>query len=460
MCHNQISLSSYYAFVYPHKLRLTSQSSSYILSAKMAIFNFDLLLPNFHSVRYYFQYHQHTIVPATHFADTNRNPREYHNKVVIGRLLSITTPKDGSYFGQTTSVSAASASSSSQKGRHQTMHASSAVLLVFADLYNAPNCCALFLPRKLSFQTLFGKDTSLCNTVRIGDVFVIKDPMVSDEHLGESIVILKQPRIMAAVVNHGWPVTPMVTSSVANFQVYFDEPGRTIEILGAQVITGPETQLGCGGFTCDRQKVCLGCYGKSATRKTVVFRCDVSVLNAPHYSGGMAFFPGVCSLRLGRLFFRDLDAISFKNEQTIVSVYGDLMVAVNAIVAFVNDHGGWRVCGWHRQGMLTEKSSGESILNARTKGHITLLEPSNIALLEDPALADLQVATPVDDRVPEALVPRGAGAPGVEAAAAAAAAVPPGRGPDARGGPAGSLGAVAAAAAAAAVPPRRGGARA
>ena len=367
----------------------------------MVAFNVGLLLPSSSSVRFYFEHSEHEIVPASHFARIDRNPAEFHNKVIVGRLLSITTPnQQGTYLGQTTSVSSGQTGAAGQRGRYQTVHRSSAVLIILADLYDSPNCCAIFLPRKQSFQNLFGSNTRLSETARIGDVFAVKDPAPSDERLGDSIVVLKQPRIVAACSSHGWPETQMVTSSAANWQVYFDETGKRIEIHGPHLIHTGDSLVGCGGFTCDRQKHCKGCYGKETIQKAIVFRCDVNVVDAPHFSGGRAFFPGVCSLRLGRLFFVDLDGLSGKQTTIIDRLLGVTEAAVATMVTHVNDHGGWRVCGWHRQGMRTERGTGEEILNARTKGHITLLEPTNPDIINTEDFKALQVPTPVDERVP------------------------------------------------------------
>ena len=69
------------------------------------------------------------------------------------------------------------------------------------------------------------------------------------------------------------------------------------------------------------------------------------------------------------------------------------------MVTHVNNNGGWRVCGWHRQGVRNVDSNGDATLSFETKGHITLLEPSRMNVLDTDAFRDLLVPTPVDDAI-------------------------------------------------------------
>jgi hypothetical protein len=217
----------------------------------------------------------HEMVPATFFMD-KRDPEEFDSKVVVGTLLSITTPeKDQSY----------SAKNYTGDKKVKLGPKPSAIMLVFGDFYNTPNCFCLFVERKINFQRLFGNNFRLCETVRVGDVFFIKDPEPSNAMLGESLIILRDPTAIGVLVSHreyAWPAMPMSQSTEANHQVFFSEGGKLIQLTKPQLIRWGDVAK-CGNYTCDRQAHCKGCFGAAPTRKPIVMTCAIKVKETPNY---------------------------------------------------------------------------------------------------------------------------------------------------------------------------------
>lgn len=380
----------------------------------MVAFDVAFLKPAFAGLASYFAV-EHQIVPAAHFSDIRRNPIEYHNKVVIGRLLSITNPDNGGYYGRGVTVAA---QGSQKKAKILAPQQASSIMLVFGDYYNPPNCFCIFLKRKTSFQALFGDDISRSEMVRVGDFFAVKDPNSSSERLGESIIILRDPVVLSALIERGWPRHQLCTSADANWQVFFDEGGKTIHVMGSSLVVKDDVNQ-CNGYTCDRQAHCRGCFGKAPTSKPIVMICAVQVDDTPKYA--YAYFPRFSSLKFTGLFFEDLEGLSARHISVIRTIYGTIQVSVTEMVEHVNQHGGWTVCGWHRQGIQKDDGTGEDVLSSSTVGHITMLEPTDPAVLGTVEFRNMLIRTPGDVSVPQLPVPA-VQIPAIDAVAAAAAA--------------------------------------
>ena len=400
----------------------------------MVYFDVNCILPPFQSSAILFN-PPHEIVDATHFNDTRRNPYEYHDKVLIGRLSSIAYPNNGQYIGKTPYYQGKSNANNqaNKKGRYALVHTNTTIMLFFADLAGLPGTFAIILPRKLDFQKLFGDDSSRSELVRIGDVFAIKDPLPSRETLGESIIILKEPKIVVGVIASGWPRQELITSTTGNWQVCFDDTGKTIRVLGSCLIYNASDRTNCSGFMCDRQAYCKGCFGRSPTKRPIVLQCDVIVDDCPLYNnvGGVAWFPRVTTYRFTSLFFKDLETLSGKHVSSIQSLYPTIATAIPNMVTYINQHRGWEVAGWHRQGVINESATGDMHLSSETRGHITYLYPTDPTVLQDQAFRDMKIVTPNDERIPQLPVPPAAhpaqGVPPVPPPHIPPAPVPPAR---------------------------------
>jgi hypothetical protein len=346
-----------------------------------------------------------TIVAASDFDILNKEPEHYHEKVIIGRLLTVTSPERGLFAGRTIATSTRNAMPTKGKRTVTTIQPYS-LLLIFADYFDSPNCFGIFLSKKWAFQSLWGVDISNSSKVKVGDMFAIKDPQPGLDQLGESIYIIKNPTHIAGIIPYGWPTTTMISSSEANQQVFFDETNKIIKVLGTYLhIGGGEDYPNCMGYTCDRVFKCKGCFGRSPTRKPMVLSCSVYVADCPEYNDAIkrADFHHFTSLTFTSLFFQNIVTLSRLHKEIIGNLHSDIQQAVLNIVNLINTNGGWRVVGWHRRGVTTDDESGEAILSETTAGHLTMLMPTNSNILLSDEFKSFQIPTPAHDTVPPIL---------------------------------------------------------
>ena len=100
-------------------------------------------------------FHNHKVVKADHFKRFSLTGEECEGKVILGRLLAVTTPdKSGKYNGMNlvTKERVSSAMSSNKTRRlNCAMYAGYSYILMFADQYNLPDCFAIILKHKRDY---------------------------------------------------------------------------------------------------------------------------------------------------------------------------------------------------------------------------------------------------------------------------------------------------------------------
>lgn len=344
------------------------------------------------------------------------------NKVVVGRLLSITSPRDGHYNGFKVNLYDTS------KGKAQTTGDSKKVrfgngapykyLLVFADQFDLPKCFALILTRKNDFPNFFDPQ-SLHTSLTIGDLVAVVEPRPNNKVLGENMTILSDPEFLVALddTSSNWPQQNLITSRSSNNQVAFYKTGRTIEISMIRILIH-NSKVGCLNYTCDRQSGhCLGCFGRSRTTGSIIVTANITVLNAPSYDTetSRAFFPAFRSLRFATLFFDNISSLSTQPPENVGPLRNTIRLRISAMVAHINTHGGWTVCGWHRRGISHNQSEdGDIVESTNTVGHLTYLQPSAPPVLISEDYKALLINTPAPQAPAplNALPAAGAGASG------------------------------------------------
>jgi hypothetical protein len=365
----------------------------------MNTFNPNWILPSYSGSRKFFA--NSKIVPASNFAQSTTDPSQVHNKVIIARLLSLTSPDRGLLAGRM--IATSSKSLAPVKGKRVIAAITPySLLLIFADYYDPPNCIGIFLDSKHAFQLLWGNDCANASKVKVGDMFAIKDPKTGFDQLGDSIYIIRQPKHIAGIVSQGWPTCEIRSSSEANQQVYFDQLNKIIEVQGAELLVGGGKYPNCMSYTCDRLFPCKGCFGKSPTKKPIVLECSVYVQDCPNYDDAtkLAEFERFTSLSFTSLFFQSIVDLSRQHPKAITDRYDEVQKSVTDIVHYVNAHGGWRVVGWHRRGVTTDAESGDAILSERTQGHLTVLTPTDVNLESTDQFKAMQIPTPFDFTTP------------------------------------------------------------
>jgi len=372
----------------------------------MVTFDISWILPSYGTTHARFYNRSAEIVPASVFASKDQPLGSQCNKVIIARLLSITSPKNGQFGGY--NIYAGNKTNNQGTPRRSRLLVTVpkyALLLTFADYFDPPNCIAIFISAKYHFQVLFGKDISNAARVKVGDMFAIKDPEVGANTLGESIHVLKNPAHIVGIVDQGWQTIPIRKSTEANHQVFFDATGKQVKVMEPELLVGNGDFPNCKGNTCDRQNKCNGCFGKASTTRPIVLRCNVHVMECTEYNDvtQRADFLRFTSLAFSNFFFRDLDGMSRRHPEEINSLYELIHKKVQQMVEYVNANGGWRVVGWHRRGVIQDTETGEATLSEQSEGHLTLLVPVDIGVLTNPDFVKLQIPTPTDCLTPPIL---------------------------------------------------------
>ena len=359
----------------------------------------------------------HQVVQANYFRAFGLAGEDCEQKVILGRLLAVSAPDTkGQHYGYSMQVKPGAVNSLLKTDSNKKQKITSATyskyayMLVFADQQDLPNCFTIILRRKLDFQRLFG-NPSLAAEVTIGDLFAIVEPRPADATLGESMTIVQDPYLLVALSESSasWHQHDVIQSSKDNQQVSFFKRNQKIDLSLIRLCW--KGNVPCVNVTCDRQKTrCAGCFGKSHTLEPIVLQADVSVRECPLYNptgtGNRAAFPQFRSLRFTNCFFENVSTLSGK---TLDQKSYDRTIAkdIKRMVAIVNDHGGWTLCGWHRRGVCVENDTDEYTLSVSTTGHLTLLTPTTPAAMDRAEFKALLVRCPGAD-APQPILQQGA----------------------------------------------------
>jgi hypothetical protein len=300
--------------------------------------------------------------------------KDKENKVVIGLLLSVSTPSKA-----TNTAYGLSLYSIAGNNKRSKINATYAFILVFADLCDLPNCFAVILQKKSQFQFLFNSKSN-CEYITIGDPICFVEPAPTDDRLGSSMTIVKDPaRAVSLQAQDNWP-TQDLTQSEVNSQVAFHVKNKIIA-LSSVVLRTATHNVGCGKFMCDRQNIkCAGCFGTSPTRHPIVLQCDVQIMNVTDFNRSQdqtANFPGFRSWRFSNLFFVSLDSMCSLTTDEYEAFQAPMRRDINEMVRLINNRNGWTIVGWHRRGVLGANEEGEELLSNDTTGHISYLMPTN-----------------------------------------------------------------------------------
>jgi hypothetical protein len=99
-------------------------------------------------------------------------------------------------------------------------------------------------------------------------------------------------------------------------------------------------------------------------------------------------------MRFTELVLQNVDSFSSRPNSELEADLIYVREKVTALVEYVNNHGGWTVVGWHRQGILLKDNENDFQVNTATAGHLVLLKPSWQSLAESHYFHDnLRVAT-------------------------------------------------------------------
>ena len=333
----------------------------------------------------------HDIVEASYFRQYGIAGKDCEKKVVIGRLLAISSPDGkGNHYGyQMTMKSQAVNNLLAPSGKKQKVgsgtYSKYAYMLVFADQINLPSCFTIILQTKMEFQKLFAYP-ALSHDITIGDLLAVVKPRAADAVLGDNMTIMKDPYLLCALEESAakWPQHDLIMSDQAQQQVSFFKYEQKIEISMIRLLW--KDNVPCSNVTCDRQNIrCRGCFGTRRTLEPIVLQSDIDILNALRYDpGGHAVFPEFRSFKFTSLFFENISSLSARAMDDKRSMDNLCETNINAMVEYINENKGWSVAGWHRRGVIATGSGDneEYTLSYGTRGHLTFLQPTDMSVLE------------------------------------------------------------------------------
>ena len=353
-------------------------------------------------------FHRHLqIVPAYYYNDKTLTPANICDKVVIGILLSISFPDDkGKHYGAM-QFRARMPAVNGKRPRIMTTHS---YILTFVDVYAEPNCFSVMYYQKRDFLRFFGNNSAQAETIRVGDALAFLEPKPSGAVLGENVMILEKPeRTTCITPQANWPVAPPTKSALAGHQNAFYIHHKHIRFFSP---TLTNRDVACQNITCDAQSNnCKGCFGRRPYPGTRVLKTHVTVDNCPAYDSAtqQADFFDFKSFRTSDIFFEDFGAISVLSEELSEHINSTLIRPhTEAMVTYINNHGGWTIAGWYRRGVVENSDTGETYVSSTTQGHLTLLYPSNPDVLQNDGYKSNLIQTPtyamlhsVDDEAEE-----------------------------------------------------------
>lgn len=359
-----------------HSIPFSPRAQHFLASIntnEMNFFDNDHISPGFSTL---WNHPPHRITRASFF-NTDKLPAEIQNRVVVGVLLGLSFPKNSRAFGLRLSTSGPGAGANNRQRIFNS--ANYDMILIFADMYDLPNCFAVIFQQKRQFHSMF-RNNPLTDQISIGDGVVFVEPQPHDERLGENMTVIKNPSQASLLVHANWPIQQPLVASEGNQQVAFHAVSKTIELTRITLLTG-RTDIHCANKTCDRQDIkCTGCFGRSETNKPIVLQCDVTVHDCPLYERNTqtAVFWKFRSLRFSKIFFQSLDELSTKDDDTLETMHSIIRNRIPLLVQHINNAHGWTIIGWHRRGTVRQQND-EILIANKTKGHLVYLMPTDAA---------------------------------------------------------------------------------
>jgi hypothetical protein len=214
------------------------------------------------------------------------------------------------------------------------------------------------------------------NKSNIGDVVVLLEPQFDGKSLGKNStlpLITTERKLLPIDLQEQFPSPFDVNLSVGQTR-YFMLYESIITLEGLVVVNAH-----CKGIECDRlllqgKDTQCGCFHNKLlsplTIKTVV------IVEQPR--GNILFSCPFQSYKLTQLLLtttleNSLSEFEDDNLET-------LRTSVENMITYINDNGGWSVCGWMRLGGVVDASdvkSGEEVASDTINPHIVSLKPNN-----------------------------------------------------------------------------------
>lgn len=247
-------------------------------------------------------------------------------------------------------------------------------MFLFGLVYKRGFCIALLSQSATASSFLVAKLNH--NTSNIGSTMVILEPKYEGKSLGKNSVlplIATSRHLFHTDVAEPFPSPYDLSLSIGQTR-YFMLYEMTIALEGLIVVNAD-----CKGVECDRllqqgRDTKCGCF-HSKLLSPLTIQAIVIVEQPP---GHIIFSSDFQSYKLTQLLLVTTleSSLSDFEDENLENV----RATVNNTITYVNNHGGWNICGWMRLGGVVDAAdikSGEEVASDTVNPHIVSLTPSN-----------------------------------------------------------------------------------
>jgi hypothetical protein len=311
------------------------------------------------------------------------------NHFLVGQLLHIkASQNDASFALNSTSSRFRGGNNIYDSFKKQKSSARYRRMFFFLDLLSKGACFVIF-ERDKQDEVAYWQDIYSRARVRVGDVLLITEPNPIQHSISGSLSVVTTSNAFIPIVMPMNMRTYMPTIIESDKFEGFFLKNTTVHLSNIICV-----QTSCNGSFCDRlfpESCPCGCYQNNSSRgynANHVLKQNLVFQTGIPGSGEMSI--GCSSLRFTELLFkRPIPGSVTKNQ--VLPRYQAIRTSLRAIVAFVNENGGWSISGWLRPATVTEVGSTGQVLSDTFGLHICYIYPTTDGLVRNDDFKVLQL---------------------------------------------------------------------
>jgi hypothetical protein len=312
------------------------------------------------------------------------------NHFLVAQLLHVKACQNENSFALNATSSAArfrGGNSIYQSSKKAKTSAQYRRMFFFMDLLTKGACFVIFEQNR-NDEISYWLDINARANVRVGDIMLITEPRQIEHDITGSLSVVTTER---AFIPIEWPTTmisymPGIPENDTFLGFHVKHKDITLKNINSVL-----TQ--CNGSFCDRlfpDVTPCGCYQNNAGRgysahhvfkQDIVF--DAGIIGAERSTATCS------SLRFTELLFTRAVPTNITRNTHVWPRLDAIRHALRELVEFVNQAGGWTICGWFRVGTVND-SSGVQVLSDTYGLHISYIHPSHEDILDDDDFKELQ----------------------------------------------------------------------
>ena len=234
--------------------------------------------------------------------------------------------------------------------------------------------------------------------ISVGSIIRIIAPRPIQSKMNGDIPMVQTPwPVIAMKLPLSFPVVHVDKGILGNCSKAFVYNGVQITVIK----TEPESTT-CSGLFCDKQRLHdwvdargCGCYHMIQQRSNLAINHSISVYESPENIIKMENFSSTAFSKL--YLSSNIPVSTRKSAFNHTDLYFDMLMSIDQVVDYINDHGGFTVVGWYKRGVINDKTlvngnatNGSSNNNngedtkvdkGEINYHVISLRPTNSCLL-------------------------------------------------------------------------------